>query len=383
MNLSTLKTNKLYLEVPHTNEDFAFKIDEATLNNTDKSLTEWLSLSKHVMFTKYFSAFINYFFENEFVHCRQTGYTATVHPPIIFQWKMLHHISSVDDATAAKCLDVISLIGKKGWKLITVVDKPITRNNGGEFIYTDAGPAIEFGFSAGEAEPRLIMLVYASQVIFIDKDGTEQTLQKTETLISATSGTDNILDKDLITTVHKNYSTVPLPVFDDAGLLKYFNITDTKELFSGDASMSPIDVDKLNIKSNTVKSNLKKLFSNNKLNFLYHNQYLQSVKNTKYFTAIHSACIEVTSIVDNSLIDRVYILNNYVLFESAFNTSKYGNLLQDETVNGKAVYVGKTEYDPYRDFFYYTIYDKDLSNLNIQKYGSVQFKLSVMMANMT
>ena len=339
-----------------------------------------MNLSKHSYFMKYMSSWINYFFENGYISFKQTGYTPTTHPSIMFQWKLLRLAYDVSDTVVSKATDMIHLLGDKGWKIVTIADKSLT-STVGDLAYLDYGPSIELGFSSGTAEIEFTMCIFKEYIIFKDKLYTEKTFEQAKTLITPTTSSGNMISKELIEAVSKTYSASVLGKLDTTNLLKYLNISSTSGMIDSDASVSPIDITKLKVKSKTVLSNLKTLFEN-RVTVLYHTQYFSKVKNTTYYEAIHSAVIDIKSRIDDSIIDRVYIVNNCIFFESSFNTSKYGNLIKDEIVNDEELYVGKTIYDEYSDVFYYTVYDKDLSNLNIQKYGKVQFKLSAMLANL-
>lgn len=375
-----MATSKEYIEVPHSNEEIAFKIEEKKLDNSTKSTLDLMSISDRAYFTKYMTEWITYFFKNKYIFFRQVASSGDVQLPIIMYWKMLSHIYNVSNDTAKQATTIFKKIGDKRWKLLSISDKPLVMTDSGDILNISTGPAIELAFSFGESVPKVLISIYKNKITYVDNLGTTLSDTDMSSLLNTKTSTGEVINDDLIKQAFTTYSPNIFSKLSSSELKKYLNMTDTVGMIDSQKTLAPIDISTLKIKSNRMKESLKTLLAN-RVTVTHHNMYFGTLKNVSYYEAIHNAVIEIHSTLTGELIDRLYIVKNYVMFESSFTSSKYGNLLTDEIVNNENVYVGDTIYDPYGDCFYYTVYDKDGTNLNIQKYGSVQFKLSWFLNN--
>ena len=378
--LKKMAINKEYIEVVHSNEEIVFKIEEKKLDNSTKSTMDLIGISDRAFFTKYMTEWITYFFTKKYIFFRQTASSGDTNLPIIMYWKMLSHIANVSNDIAKQANTMFKKIGDKRWKLLSISDKPLVMTESGDIVDIAAGPSIELAFSFGESSPKVLVSIFKNKLVYTDSTGTVLSNSDMTSLLSTKTDTGEVIEDAKIKEAMATYSPNIFSKLTSEGLKKYLNITDTTGMIDSEKSLAPIDISALKIKSNRMKESLKSLLTN-RVTVTHHNMYFGTLKNVSYYEAIHNAVIEIHDTLTGNLIDRLYIVKNYAIFESSFTSSKYGNLLRDEVVNDENIYVGYTVYDPYGDCFYYTVYDKDGTNLNIQKYGSVQFKLSWFLNN--
>lgn len=374
--MKMLVNNKEYLEVSHSYDAVSFKIEEMKMDVSVKNTHDEMNISNKAYFTKYMTIMINYFFEKGYIHVGQRS-AEKYRIPIFLYWRMLSLISSTSESVAISGASIIHKLVDKGAALLTVQYTPVRIDNG-DIKDHDYGNAVELGFSFGETSPTVFVLFYKENIVILDKN--RIVITENELPISTRSG--GLLDESLILSANTTYVFPTTGKMNSTALLNKLNITSTTGMLQSDTlSVAPIDLSILKVKSSRMLENLKTLFEN-KVTIKMHIVGFRTKKNVTYYEPIHTAVIEVRSRISGDLIDIVYIIDNYVFFETSFNTSRYDNILKDETVDGLPVYVGDIAYDQYNDAFYYTIYDKDLSNLYIQKYGYIQFRLTWMFANM-
>ena len=372
--------NKEYLEVPHSNDAVSFKVEEMKMDTATKGLQDEMNISSKMYFIKYVSSMVTYFFERELIHVAQTS-SEPYRVPIFIYWRMLSLLSNVSETVAIKAIKIIHGLVDKGAAITSMQFTPVRVNNG-EIINPDYGSAIELGFSFGTSSPVVYILIHKDNIVLLDNTRSEITEESFYIILSTNTRSGTLYDESLIVATKKSYEYPSAGKMNAQALLSKLNISGTSGMYKSDTlSIAPIDLNVLKVKSSRMLENLKTLFEN-KVTIKMHTVGFRTKKNVTYYEPIHTAVIDIHSRISGELLDTIYIIDNYVFFETSFNTSRYDNILKDETVEGIPVYVGNTMYDQYSDSFYYTIFDKDLSNLYIQKYGSVQFRLTWMFANM-
>lgn len=359
-----MQTDKVYLEVPHSNGGVSFIFEEVDSNpiklkGDGKRGSDITKLMYDNLYMNSFHSYIkSALTSNRIVWGQSSDFYKDRTLPLIFYYRIINIMYNLSLDNKAKVYDALNSIYGSNYTFAGILSYG---------KYDEESIIFEF---VSANDPKLHIEVFSNRVIFRPFGRDAISLEGFIAMIK--NGSMEII-------AEPPRPILPTPIVHTPAILKdHYGIEDTTHMIKSDISLVPIDVMNLNVSSIRKRKELLKLLQTQEIIFRSHITYGTRLPNVSYVKATHNAEIEIYDKISGSYLDTIFLVDNNVFYLSAFDT-KYGNIFKSEIVNSKETYVAETFYDLYTDYLYHTVYDSQNDTPEIQyKGGEVCFKVSAM-----